>query len=147
MYGSHANFDWPVYDHYSSELVLLYAIALGVLEARNFLESVAGWSDISITDVEQVTAALDGAEALIGHFWFLGAKPHAYDIWKARNEVSFRMLRDGRLSALPPEPAPRDVPYPRDPLRRLIAMHASTSEIMTGLAYTSPWPRRDAHFR
>jgi hypothetical protein len=146
-YGPQVNFGWPRYDHYSSELVLLYAIALGVLEARNFLTSVADQRGLSIADVEQVISVLDGAEALIDHFWFLGSKPHAYDTWKARNEVFFRMQREGLGSELPPEPEPTDVPYPRDPLKRLVAMHWSTQDMMSGLAYTSPWPRADAHFR
>jgi hypothetical protein len=152
-YGSHANFDWPVYDHYSSELVLLYAIALGVLEARNFLESVAGWPGLSITDLEQIMSALDMAEARIGYFWFLGSKPHAYDIWKAHNEAILRMLRDGTATAvttsreLPPKPEPRDVPYPRDPLRRLVEMHSNSGGVMSGQPYMSPWPRRNAHLR
>jgi hypothetical protein len=152
-YGPQANFNWPQYDHYSSELVLLYAIALGVLEARNFLESVAGWRGLSIADLDQVTPALDGAEALIGYFWFLGSKPHAYDIWKAHSEAILRMLRDGMVTAvttsgeLPPEPEPRDVPYPRDPLRRLIDMHSDSGGMMSAQPYMSPWPRRDAQFR
>jgi hypothetical protein len=152
-YGRQANFGWPRYDHYSSELVLLYAIALGVLEARNFLTSVEGRSGLSIADVEQIMGALDGAEALIGYFWFLGSKPHAYDIWKAHSEAILRMLRDGIVTAvttsgeLPPEPERADVPYPRDPLRRLVDMHSSSGGVMSAQPYTSPWPRADAHFR
>lgn len=153
IYGRQADFDWPQYDHYSSELVLLYAIALGVLEARNFLESVADRPGLSITDLEQIMSALDMAEARIGYFWFLGSKPHAYDISKALNEVILRMLRDGMVTAvttsreLPPKPEPRDVPYPRDPLRRLVEMHSSSGGVMSGQPYMSPWPRRDAHLR
>jgi hypothetical protein len=36
--------------------------------------------------------------------------------------------------------------YYRNPLRRLIRMHASFQEL-TGFAYRSPWPRQDARFR
>lgn len=36
LYGRQALPGWPKYDHYSSELVLLYAITLGALELTNF---------------------------------------------------------------------------------------------------------------
>ena len=36
-YGKDALMGWPKYDHYSSELVLLYAIAIGCLELDNFV--------------------------------------------------------------------------------------------------------------
>jgi hypothetical protein len=36
-YGRDAGLGWPRFDHYSSELILLYAITLGTLEVRNFL--------------------------------------------------------------------------------------------------------------
>ena len=147
LYGSQALLGWPKYDHYSSELVLLYAITLGALELRNFmctLDQPPAPTLVNAVEVEQVLRAAGSATS---YFWFLGANPHAYDTWKARNEVAFGLIKDGPKGELPPEPKPDEVPYPADPLRRLVALHGSAQEMMTGLAYVSPWPRRDARWR
>jgi len=146
-YGRDALMGWPKYDHYSSELVLLYAITLGVREVRNFIRSLQERPGPSVASPDEVAQVLVGAESAASYFWFLGARPHPYDKWKARNEVAFRAMRDGVKGELPPEPTPEEVPYPSDPLRRLVALHASSQEMMTGLVYASPWPRHDARFR
>lgn len=90
---------------------------------------------------------LETAETATSYFWFLGAHPHAYDKWKAHNEASLKTLQAGGAAELPPEPGAEDVPYPADPLRRLVAMHSNANEILTGLAFVSPWPGEDARFR
>jgi len=51
-----------------------------------------------------------------------------------------------------PIPDPSSIPegeirYYRDPMQRLVRLHCSFQEIMTGIAYQSPWPRTDAQFR
>jgi hypothetical protein len=40
-YGRSAFANWPVFDRYSGELVLLYAITLGILELEHFTASLA----------------------------------------------------------------------------------------------------------
>lgn len=142
-YGRDALIGWPKYDHYSSELVLLYAITLGARELRNFIQSLDEQPGLRFASSEELTQALGDVEAAASYFWFLGARPHPYDTWKARNEVVFRVMRDGVKG----EPPPEEVTYPSDQLRRLVALHASSQEMMTGLVYASPWPRRDARFR
>jgi hypothetical protein len=146
-YGRDTGLGWPRFDHYSSELILLYAITLGTHEIRNFLASLRERPDVAITDLDGLGRALGAAEDAASHFWFLGLNPHAYDVWKTRNEIAFRAFRAENALVVPPEPAPEDVAYPPDPLRRLIAMHSSTQEMTTGLAYISPWERRDARLR
>lgn len=147
VYGKDALLGWPKYDHYSSELVLLYAITLGVLEVRNFIRTLDQPPTPTLANADEVEQILTAAESATSYFWFLGANPHAYDTWKARNEVAFGLMKDGVKGELPAEPAPDEVPYPADPLRRLVALHGSAQEMMTGLAYVSPWPRHDAHWR
>jgi hypothetical protein len=147
VYGRQALLGWPKYDHYSSELVLLYAITLGRLELQHFIESIDPGMGVSLPNMDGVDALLRSAEAATSYFWFLGASPHAYDTWKAHKEACFRALAEGGATELPPVPGREAVPYPADPLRRLVAMHSSGSEIMTGLTFVSPWPRSDARFR
>ncbi len=99
-------------------------------------------------NAEEVEQALRAAESATSYFWFLGANPHAYDTWKTRNEAAFGLMKDGSTGrAASREPAPEDVPYPADPLQRLVGLHGSAQELMTGLAYFSPWPRDDARWR
>ncbi len=147
VYGKDALLGWPRYDHYSSELVLLYAITLGMLEVRNFIRTLDQPPTPTLANADEVEQILTAAESATSYFWFLGANPHAYDTWKARNEVAFGLMKDGVKGVLPAEPAPDEVAYPADPLRRLVALHGSAREMMTGLAYVSPWPRHDARWR
>jgi len=146
-YGRHALLGWPKYDHYNSELVLLYAITLGRLELWHFICAIERRTGPQLADRDEVIRLLKSAETATSYFWFLGANPHAYDTWKAHNEARFRALQAGGVPDLPLEPAPEDVSYPADPLRRLVAMHCSAHELMTGLVFVSPWPRDDARFR
>jgi hypothetical protein len=95
---------------------------------------------------DDVIRVIESAETASSYFWFLGAHPDAYDTWKAHNEACFRALRAGGAPELPPVPGPEDVPYPADPLQRLVAMHSSANELMTGSSFVSPWPRDDARF-
>ncbi len=145
-YGRDASMGWPRYDHYCSELVLLYALALGALEILNFLPVVKTKPGVSLADPDRIDLVLRVAESSSTHFWFLGTNAHPYDLWKAHNTAFFQLFKDGQLTT-PQPPPPDEVPYPTDPLRRLIEMHASTTEVLTGLTYLSPWPREDARFR
>ena len=147
VYGRDALLGWPKYNHYSSELVLLYAITLGALEMRNFIRRLDQPPAPRLANAHEIEQVLVAVESATSYFWFLGANPHAYDFWKARNEAAFRLIKDGLKGELPHEPAPNDVPYPAEPLRRLVALHGSAQEMMTGLAYVSPWPRQDARWR
>lgn len=146
-YGRNALLGWPKYDHYSSELVLLYAITLGALELRNFIRALDPSRGGRLANAETVEDVLQFAESATSYFWFLGTRPHPYDVWKAHNEACFRVQQADGSTSMSPEPALEDVPYPADPLRRLVAMHESAHEMMTGLVYQSPWPRDDARFR
>lgn len=55
-----------------------------------------------------------------------------------------RAISNPDLRAMPAEPRPEDVPYPTDPLQRLVALHSHAHEMLTGLQYVSPataWSR------
>jgi len=145
-YGRDASMGWPRYDHYCSELVLLYALALGALEVRNFPPVLDTHPGASLADPDQIDEVLRAAESSASHFWFLGTNVHSYDVWQAHNQASFRLFKAGQLT-VPTAPAPDKIPYPVDPLRRLIEMHRNTEELLTGLYYQSAWPREDAWFR
>jgi hypothetical protein len=136
------------------ELVAVWKSLNGVMDG---LRQRLRWGDTEYMDVTDMAdrvrglsilldSAVEAAKTATSYFWLLGAHPHAYDTWKAHNEASLRTLQAGGAPELPPEPGAEDVPYPADPLRRLVAMHSSANEILTDLAFVSPWPREDARF-
>jgi hypothetical protein len=113
----------------------------------DFIRAIERRTGPHLADADALVRVLEAADTGTPYFWFLGAHPHAYDTWKAHNEACFRALRAGGTPELTPEPGPEDVAYPADPLRRLVSMQSSASELMTGFTFVSPWPREDARFR
>jgi hypothetical protein len=135
------NRSWPRYDHYASELVLLYAITLAVREIRSFIAMCAMEPQVHLdgeSDLIDLSGRLDAVSA---HLWFPGQPPHAYDLYEADNRRDFAAHLGKSAENIPTEP------YYSDPLRRLVALHRNTRELMTGRAYLSPWPRDDATYR
>lgn len=137
------------YDHYASELALLYVCYLAVGELRAFAQLASKPPQVDLMHWEQVEADVNRAENLFAHAWFPGQVPGAYDRFVAANNQHFRALRDGlpRPDVRPETIKPGDVPYYSNPLVRLREMHCSRgAEALTGFSYQSPWARQDARF-
>jgi hypothetical protein len=145
LYGNRA---WgvPSYDHYSSELVLLYVIVLSVEEMRNFLAMADNAPRVGIAERRSLEVLCDQAWKLSSHFWFPGQPPHDYDRFVEANRRGFRERRSGTFDrAVNPASLSEDeISYYGNPLQRLIRMHSNAHEYMTGLVYQSPWHRNDA---
>lgn len=149
VYGRNVQ-DWPRYDHYSSELVLLYANVVAVREFRAFRQMTARPPVVETSGWESINEACALSESLSSHFWFLGQHPATYDYAQAANTRTFRMRSDGDWDTPPVQPtdlAQEDVPYCQNPLTRLVALHGGFNEMTTGVGYLSPWPRGDTHLR
>jgi hypothetical protein len=148
LYGRNA-WNWPMYDHYSSELILLYAIVFAVEELRNFRAMAQRQPFAEVNNWIETERLCDRAWRLSSHLWFPGQEPHAHDRYQEANRRGFREQRSGSVrrlenpAALPVE----EVGYYVNPLERLVELHASKREMMTGLSYVSSWPRSDAHLR
>lgn len=135
-YGRNAN--WPCYDHYSSELILLYVLTLASREIRSFCAMCELEPVVDVSGVESLVAGCQRFDALSNHLWFPGHSHHSYDQFASDNRRDFEGWRLGReLSGGAPL-------YYDDPLDRLIRLHNTVQEMMTGRVYTSPWPRADA---
>jgi hypothetical protein len=136
------------FDHYSSELVLLYAIRLAELELEHYLWPMTERLEVAVTGLDAMEGAISEAHAATRYFWFLGYDPHPYDVWKTSNAQVFRTLGANLRPVVDDAPTKVDqASYARDPLTRLIKMHSSAREMMGGLRYSSPWHRPDATFR
>lgn len=146
LYGNVGMQGAPTFDHFSSELVLLYAVHVGIAEVRHLLD-VLDPAEVTVSGETALRATLDHAEAIAKHFWFMGCNPHSYDIWTARNRAAMAASRETRTISTPPAVEPVDVPFPSNPLTRLVRMHSSAVEMISGLAFDSPWPHPDARWR
>lgn len=142
--------DVATYDHYSSELVLLYSITFAIMELRHFGQMSQHKPVVGLRNWVATERFCERAWEQISYLWFPGHSPHAYDRIKEANRRAFRAFNSSR--DYPPFEDPFRIPkgeigYYRDPIRRLVELHAGFHEITTGLAFVSPWPRGDAQLR
>lgn len=140
----------PSYDHYSSELALLYVLTFAANELRALLEMASRPPVVEVGDADEVSALADAAATHASHLWFPGGRPHEYDRVTEANRRAWRPLREQKPLEVPPRPedlTDDEVGYYENPLRRLIALHTSAQEMTTGLSYRSPWERQDARTR
>lgn len=148
LYGRHIDFDRePRYDHYSSELALLYTIALATYELESLQRASTRSPEFLITGEEELRQILTAAHATSSHLWFVGDPPHDFDRIQEANhrhwasaETRTQVLTDWR------DLADDAVRYYQDPLRRIVQLHLSTNEMM-GHSFISTWHRADAQFR
>lgn len=138
------------YDHYASELLLLYVIRLADVELSAF-EAAFQRPPACRLDWDSVRERQLEARPHADHFWFLGGTPHAYDRAVAANDRMFDATGgEGIMRAERVDPnavADDDIGYARNPLERIVQMHSGFREMTTGIEYRSPWPRADAQLR
>jgi len=138
------------FDHYCSELALLYVIELGCREVRILMEMAAAPPTIEVAHADELESVLCSAESAASHLWFPGGSPSRYDVVQEANRRAFRRVQTGdptRPFETPEEVRPAEVGYYSDPLGRLAGLHGSFQEMLTGFLYESPWPRDDAMSR
>jgi hypothetical protein len=126
VYGRN-NFNIPSYDHYSSELVLLYVIVIAVEELNHFYEMTQRRPTVGIAGWSSTTELCGSAWQLASHLWFPGQQPHRYDYIQEANTRVFRLRQadpTGEVQREDPMSIPEDeIRYYRDPMRRLVALH------------------------
>jgi hypothetical protein len=136
------------YDHYVSEILLLYCCRIALQEVNDIRAMVLKPPAVGLTIPD--LPALEGVNVLSAYLWFLGGHPHAYDRYNDANERCFAEFRkhNTRTGFVRPEELEEgDVRYYTDPLSRLVRLHSSSHEMITGYAFRSPWERDDARFR
>ncbi len=134
------------YDHYCSELGLLYMATIAAHELRAFQRACRRRPQCELEGWATVEGHLAAADRATAHFWFLGGQPHDLDRFHEANARMFRDRRAGR-PVVPINPAAlrsSQVHYYRNPLVRIIELHRSIRELSTGLTYASPFARADA---
>ena len=144
----------PSYDHYLSELVLLYIIRLAVEEYRNIKRAFEKPPKLGCEVGRPLRTIVPPADKASEHFWFLGASgPQLYDRVMSVDDEMFEQSEGNpaRLMAMttldPMLLTLNQIRYDPNPLDRLIKMHADHHELTTGTVYQSPFPRADALYR
>jgi hypothetical protein len=128
------------YNHYHSELLLLYVCHLAGMFLDLALRYFRRWR-IPVKDAESYAALVQRVQAEYSYFWFIFNGPHLFDRFQDANRLSnYRRKRFVR----PEEVADPQVRYYEDPLNRLRELHLSTTEFSTGNVFVSPFPRADA---
>jgi hypothetical protein len=128
-----------VYNHYSSELALLYVCHLLSMHLQHAMYYLR-WRSLKLKNRRTYQLLNSRVESEFGYFWFIFNKAHQYDRYthanrkcNYRRNVYFRP-EDIRLG---------DVRYYDEPLYRLKQIHQSQREITSRNTYTSPFPRDD----
>ena len=130
-----------IYNHYFSELALLYICHLLSMHLQHAMFYLR-WRAIKLKNRRRIYQSLcRRVESDFGYFWFIFNKPHQYDRYTQANRKS--NYRRG-IFYLPEDIRPGDVRYYDDPLRRLKQLHQSQRELTTGNVFNSPFPRDDA---
>lgn len=140
LYRVHSVLDQSGYDHYLSELVLLYQITIAAQEMVDLLAVLQRPPTSSLDHADELRARVKSASALARHLWFPPDGPTEYDEYVRANHRRFRELRLSEVDGGAEQVDAASLYY-ADPLTRLVQLHQSQSEIVTGLRYVSPWNR------
>ena len=138
----------PTFDHYTSELMLLYVITIASAELDIFARMTRRAPRLSLSGWSGVEAEITAARLASGHFWFLGGEPTMYDrIDTVHTPPGRSVPKWGPPRMDPAALKPDRVRYYADPLDRLVKLHAGYQEMSSRLIYRSPFERQDARNR
>lgn len=146
----HRNTPFGTFDHYASELALLYVIAIAAAELEMFGRMAKRDPRLALLDWATVEAEIAAARIASSYFWFLSGEPHSYDRIQqvhSRKPILARGVPSKRLRRDPASLSPSRVKYYADPLDRLVHLHQSSREMFSGQTFLSPFERLDARFR
>src|SRR5437870_3805949 len=131
-----------MFDHYSSELLLLYVIALPAAELEIYGKMARREPRLRLRGWGVAMAEVHEAQASSSYFWFLSGSPLMFDrIDTAHTPPGNVRLPWGYPRTDPNAITATRVRYYRDPLERLVKLHRSYQELSTGLTFQSPFER------
>jgi hypothetical protein len=136
------------FDHYGSEICLLYVITISAAELDSYGRMARRRPRLGLKDWDEVTIAIEEARRASSYFWFLDDGPTMLDrIDTVHTPRGRARPKVGRPKVDPLTMAAATVRYYSDPMERLVRLHASSQELTTGLAFRSMFERQDARFR
>jgi hypothetical protein len=136
------------FDHYASELALLYVITIAAAEVEIYGRMAGRPPRLGLANWEAVMSHVREARLASSHFWFLGDGPTMLDrIDTVHTPPGRSKPKVGRPRIDPALLRSERVRYYSDPLDRLVRLHHTVGEMTTGLVYNSPFERPDARSR
>ena len=102
-----------------------------------FLAMAARPPAVVLDEDDRLAALAKRAIGMTEHLWFLTDTPQRYDL--GQELLGRAGAARTFISIDPASVAPTEIRYYRDPLRRLLGMHESGLEHMTGFNYQSPY--------
>ena len=137
-----------LFDHYASELLLLYVIVLASAEIEVYGRMARREPRLALREWEVAMAAVRESQAAASYFWLLSGEPVMFDrIDTVHTPPGNWKPKWGRPKVDPADIRPVRIRYYRNPLERVTKLHSSYQEMSTGLVYRSPFERSDARFR
>jgi hypothetical protein len=94
VYGHNRPTGAPRYDHYASELVLLYVNKIAAEELKFLKRMAPRRPRVRLYDRPTVEVHIHGADAAAAHLWFPGDQPHNFNYVE---EANSRGLRKGGI--------------------------------------------------
>lgn len=144
IYGHNFPDQMGSFDHYASELALLYVISIAAAEIDIFGRMARRAPRLGLANWPDVESEVRDARHASSYFWFLGGEPTMYDRIETVHTPPGRAKPTwGRPHMDPASVRDAVVRYYIEPLERLVKLHHSTQELSTGLYYQSPFERRD----
>jgi hypothetical protein len=136
------------FDHYASELCLLYVITIAAAELEAYGRMARRVPQVGLSRWAEVMRAVQDARLASSYFWFLGDGPTMLD----RIDTVHTPRRGQRPKVGKPKVDPATLPetrvkYYSDPMERLVRLHHSSQELTTGLVFRSDFEREDARLR
>lgn len=138
------------FNHYASELALLYVVAIAAAELEVFGRMAKRPPRLRLLEWPAVEAEVATARAASSYFWFLSGEPTMYDRIQqvhSRKPILVGGRPSKRLRVDPASLRPSRVKYYADPLDRIKDLHQSSTEMWSGQIFQSPFDRADARFR
>jgi hypothetical protein len=138
------------FDHYASELALLYVVAIAAAELEMFGRMAKREPRLELREWSAVEAEVAAARTASSYFWFLSGEPTMYDRIQQVHSRKPILTRTGTSKRLRTDPASLNsarVKYYRNPFDRLVALHQTSMEMLTGHTFRSPFERPQAGSR
>jgi hypothetical protein len=128
------------FNHYASEIVLLYAITIAATEIEIFGRMARRAPPLRLREWEQVESEVREARLASAYFWFLGGEPTTLDrLDTVHTPPGTSKPKWGRPRRDPAKLRDVSVNYYPDPFDRLVRLHHGWQELSTGLVYRSPF--------
>lgn len=153
LHGSNSPSRLGYFDHYASELALLYVIAIAAAEIETYGRMAKRPPRLGLLQWQVVEAEIAAARAATSYFWFLSGEPTMYDRIHElhtripRPSTSGNFAVPARALVNPASLNPSRVRYYTNPFRRLVKLHETSQELVSGHFFQSPFPRPDARLR